>query len=75
MADRFKLVYVCCPVEECIKRDVKGMYKKALAGEIEQFTGVSSIYEEPTAAHEVIYTKAETIDESSDKLYRLCYED
>ena len=40
-------VYVKCPVEECIRRDVKGLYAKALKGEISEFTGVSDPYEEP----------------------------
>jgi adenylylsulfate kinase len=44
----FLEVYVKCPVEVCMQRDVKGMYKRALAGEIPQFTGVSDPYEEPT---------------------------
>ena len=42
-----KEVFLKCPVEECTRRDVKGMYKKALAGEIADFTGVNSPYEEP----------------------------
>lgn len=43
----FKLVYVKCSVEECEKRDVKGMYKKARKGQIKDFTGVSAPFEEP----------------------------
>lgn len=43
----FVEVYVHCPVEVCIKRDVKGLYKKALKGEISQFTGISDPYEPP----------------------------
>ncbi|MFQ5601716.1 MAG: adenylyl-sulfate kinase [bacterium] len=43
----FVEVFVNCPLEECIRRDVKGLYKKALAGEIKEFTGVSDPYEEP----------------------------
>jgi hypothetical protein len=46
----FVEVWVRCGVEECIRRDVKGMYAKALRGEIEQFTGVSDPYEEPLKA-------------------------
>ncbi len=45
--DRFVEIFVKCPVEVCAKRDVKGMYKKAIAGEIKNFTGVSDPYEEP----------------------------
>jgi len=43
----FIKVYVKCPVEVCMQRDPKGLYKKALAGEISNFTGVSDPYEEP----------------------------
>jgi len=43
----FVEVYVRCPVEVCMKRDTRGMYKKALAGDIHNFTGVSDPYEEP----------------------------
>jgi adenylylsulfate kinase len=40
-------VYVNTPIEECIKRDPKGLYKKAIAGEIKEFTGIDAPYEEP----------------------------
>ena len=40
-------VHVDCPLEECEKRDVKGLYKKARAGEIPEFTGISAPYEAP----------------------------
>ena len=43
----FVEVYVKCPVEVCSQRDTRGMYKKALAGDIPNFTGVSDPYEEP----------------------------
>src|ERR1700678_4451841 len=46
----FVEVHVAPPLDECIKRDVKGLYKKALSGEIQQFTGVRDPYEEPLAA-------------------------
>jgi adenylylsulfate kinase len=45
----FVEVHVAPPIEECIKRDVKGLYKKALAGEIPQFTGVNDPYEPPAS--------------------------
>ncbi len=47
IGDGFYEVYVSTPLEECIKRDTKGLYKKALAGEIPNFTGISSPYEVP----------------------------
>ena len=52
----FVEVYVKCPVEECARRDVKGMYKKAYAGEITQFTGVSDPYEEPLSPEITVET-------------------
>jgi adenylyl-sulfate kinase len=45
--ENFVEVYVAAPLEVCIARDVKGMYKKAMAGEIPQFTGISDPYEHP----------------------------
>ena len=45
--DRFKLIYVKCPLEICKQRDTKGMYARARRGEIKEFTGVSAPYEEP----------------------------
>ncbi len=65
---RFVEVYVKCPVEECIKRDIKGLYKKALSGEIPNFTGISDPYEEPLKADIVVETNNETIEESSNKI-------
>ena len=47
-----------CPVEVLIQRDVKGLYKKALAGEIEQFTGISDPYEPPIAPEVTIDSSA-----------------
>ncbi|KAA0002760.1 MAG: adenylyl-sulfate kinase [Thermoplasmata archaeon] len=61
-------VYVKCPVEECIKRDVKGMYKKALNGEIKNFTGVDDPYEEPENPELVLETDKESVEESVQKV-------
>lgn len=47
MCEHFIEIYICTPVEECERRDVKGMYKKARAGEIENFTGLDDPYESP----------------------------
>jgi len=60
----FLEVYVKCPVGVCMERDVKGMYKKAIKGEIKEFTGVSDPYEEPENAELVLETDKETIEES-----------
>jgi adenylyl-sulfate kinase len=63
-------VYVKCPVEVCIQRDVKGMYKKAIAGQIKEFTGVSDPYEEPATPELVIETDKETLEQSTERLLR-----
>ncbi len=65
---RFVEVHVKCPLEECVKRDPKGLYAKAYAGEIANFTGVSDPYEEPTNPEIVLETESETPEESADKL-------
>ena len=54
--ENFVEVYAKCPLEVCIKRDPKGDYKKALAGEIPNFTGISDTYEEPENAEIVLET-------------------
>ncbi len=59
----FREVHVKCGLEECIRRDPKGLYKKALAGEIPHFTGVSAPYEEPVGAEYVIETDSMDVDE------------
>src|SRR3712207_9216288 len=56
------------PLEVCAERDVKGLYKKAFAGEIEQFTGVSDPYEPPAAPDLVLKTDEETPEESARKV-------
>ena len=61
-------VHVAAPLEVCIERDVKGLYKKALAGEIKEFTGVSDPYEEPLNPEVVCYTHQETVEESAGKI-------
>lgn len=63
-------VYVDASVEECIKRDVKGMYKKALAGEIKNFTGVDDPYEAPPNPEITVYTEKESVDESVEKVLK-----
>ncbi|RLF26861.1 MAG: adenylyl-sulfate kinase [Thermoplasmata archaeon] len=61
-------IYTRCPIEVCMKRDVKGMYKKALAGEISGFTGVDDPYEEPTNPELILDTDKETLEESVQKV-------
>jgi len=64
----FMEIYVKCSVEVCMKRDVKGMYQKALRGEIKEFTGVSDPYEEPERPELVLETDKETLAESVERV-------
>jgi adenylyl-sulfate kinase len=68
MGKRFVEVYVRATVEECERRDVKGLYQRARSGEIQAFTGVSDPYEEPVSPDLVIDTEQETAEESAAKL-------
>lgn len=65
----FVEVYCSCPLEVLVQRDVKGLYRKALAGEIPQFTGVSDPYEEPEHPEVICYTDRETPEESAAKIW------
>ena len=64
----FVEVYCYAPLETLIERDVKGLYKKALAGEIENFTGVSDPYEPPENPDVTTDSSAESIEESLGKI-------
>jgi sulfate adenylyltransferase/3'-phosphoadenosine 5'-phosphosulfate synthase len=66
----FVEVFVRCPLDVLVQRDTKGLYAKALRGEIAQFTGVSDPYEEPFAAEVVVETDLETIEESTAKVLK-----
>jgi adenylylsulfate kinase-like enzyme len=66
----FAEVYVKCDINECIRRDPKGLYKKAIAGEIENFTGISAPYEEPEDAEFVIETDVQNEEASIDTIYK-----
>ena len=57
-------VYAKCALEECIRRDVKGMYQKAIRGEIKEFTGISDPYEEPENPEILLETDKESLEES-----------
>ena len=61
-------VFVKCPIDVLAERDVKGLYKKALAGEIAEFTGVSDPYEEPVEPEVIVETNRETIAQSAAKI-------
>jgi adenylylsulfate kinase len=60
----FVEVYVNCPLEECIRRDVKGLYQQALDGQLRAFTGVSDPYEPPLAPEITIHTSEQSVAES-----------
>jgi adenylyl-sulfate kinase len=60
----FLEVFVNAPIEECERRDVKGLYKRARAGEIKTFTGISDPYEEPLVPELVCRTDLESVPES-----------
>lgn len=70
MVGRFVEVYVDCPLETLIERDTKGLYKKALAGEIQQFTGVNDPYEAPLKPEVTIYSATETPAESAARIIK-----
>lgn len=63
------LVHVDTPIEVCMERDVKGMYKKAMAGEIKDFTGVDSPFEDPIDPEIKVSTKYEEVEESVQKIW------
>ncbi len=68
-ADDFLEVYVNAPIATCESRDVKGLYKKARAGEIQGFTGINQVYEEPDNPAFELRTDLQSIDESVDLLF------
>lgn len=64
----FVEVFASAPLEALVERDVKGLYKKALAGEIKNFTGVSDPYEAPENPEVVAHTSTETVEESAARI-------
>ncbi len=66
----FVEVYVRCPIPELVRRDVKGLYAKALRGEIAHFTGISDPYEEPEHPDVVVDSGAETVEQSLERIVR-----
>lgn len=69
-ADDFFEIYVNTPLEVCEQRDVKGLYKKARAGLIKEFTGINSAFEEPERADLVIDTSKQSLEESVDMIMK-----
>ncbi|MCB2188704.1 MAG: adenylyl-sulfate kinase [Deltaproteobacteria bacterium] len=68
---RFVEVYLDCPLDQLINRDVKGMYKRALAGEIKNFTGLDDPFEAPVDADLILYTCRENPSESLSRILNL----
>lgn len=68
LSENFVLVYIKASLEEVIKRDVKGLYKKALNNEITNFTGIQDPYEAPVNADLIIDTENTTISDSVSKI-------
>lgn len=64
-------IYCRCPIDTCEGRDVKGLYKKARAGEIKEFTGISAPYEAPEQPELVLDTNLQTLDECADAVLAL----
>jgi len=64
----FREIYIKASVEVCSKRDVKGLYAKAVRGEIKNFTGISSPYEAPEKPNLVLDTSKETVEQSVNRL-------
>ena len=67
---RFLEVFVKCGIDECRRRDPKGLYAKAARGEITGFTGVDAVYEEPESPELVVDTGTLSLEESVDRLVR-----
>lgn len=68
LPDNFHSIYIDADIKTCEKRDPKGLYKKARAGEIENFTGISDKFEEPENADLVVNNGTQTVDQSVDQL-------
>ena len=65
---RFLEIYVKCDLDVVKRRDTKGLYAKALAGEIADFTGISSPYEEPAHPELIVETDLQTVDEIVERI-------
>ena len=67
--ENFVEIYVHCPIEVLAERDVKGLYKRALAGEIANFTGVNDPYEAPTSPEVTVDSSKETLEQSEARVW------
>ena len=68
---RFIEVFIDCPIDVCMQRDVKGLYQQAVRGDVQQFTGISDPYEPPLTPEVVLHTDRESPHESTAKLLAL----
>lgn len=68
-ADNYFQIFVDCPLEECEKRDVKGLYKKARKGEIKNFTGIDSPFERPVHPDLIVNTVSSSLDDCVDQIF------
>jgi adenylylsulfate kinase len=73
-SDSFVEIYINCPLEICEQRDVKGLYKKARNGELENFTGISAPFEAPLHANFEVQTDKEPLKESTEKVLNFILE-
>jgi adenylylsulfate kinase len=71
---RFFEVFVRCPIEVLIERDVKGLYRKALAGQIKNFTGIDDPYEEPLSPDCIVDSSVESVQESAARILSSLFE-
>jgi len=71
---KFIEIFLKCSLSECERRDPKGIYKKARAGEIKEFTGISSPYEEPENPDLIIDTEKYNLDSSVQRIMEYLYE-
>jgi bifunctional enzyme CysN/CysC len=71
LGENVKIVYVSTPLEECIRRDVKGLYQKAIDQKIPHFTGISAPFDVPHRAHATIDTSLVTIEDAVEIVYKL----
>ena len=74
IGDDYIEVFVSTPLEECEKRDIKGLYKKARDGVIKEFTGISSPYEEPENPSITVDTTNRSLNESVDIVMKQLWE-
>jgi len=72
--DRFLEIYVKCDIEELKRRDTKGLYAKAIAGEIKHFTGISAPYEEPEAPALTVRSDQQSVEEIVEQILELLKE-